>query len=117
MCIYALCVRVLLTYVRIHTGLQIGCRVHYRVPASSLNVGPSSRRGRHVAMRSRCASCYAQAPVPEGGGSKIKMSNGDNIPSVTYACNVCRVLLCQQCFWHVYDHRKCGLPSDSLHLR
>lgn len=85
--------------------------------AASLNIGASSRRGRRVAERGRCSNCYSLAPTPVGGGRKTKMTNGDSIPNTVYACDVCRVLLCKQCFWHVYDHRKRGNPTDTLHLR
>lgn len=29
---------------------------------------------------------------------------------------VCRVLLCKDCFWNVYDHRKRGVPTECLTL-
>ena len=100
-----------------HIGIQIGCRIHRRVLSSSLNEGPASRRGKRVPVRSRCVCCYARAIVPEGGGRKTKMLNGDAIPNVTYACDVCREPLCKNCFQSGYDHRKRGKPSDFVTLR
>ena len=99
-------------------GLQIGCTTHRRVLTSELRKGPSTRRGKPVPKRGRCVSCYARAPVPTTGSKRKKyMHNGDTIPVVSYACDVCRVVLCNTCFWHVYDHRCRGRPSGVLTLR
>ena len=56
-------------------------------------------------------------PVPDGGGTKRFMSNGDRIPSVTLACDVCRIPLCKNCFYHVHDHRGSSYPVESLYVR
>jgi len=98
-------------------GIRVGNKVHYRVSTKALQHGPSCRRGRPVPLQSRCVSCYAQAPVPVGGGGKIRMSDGKYIPNVQLACNVCRVVLCKSCFHNVYDHRQGGKPYDCVTLR
>ena len=94
-------------------GMQIGGVIHRHVSSKSLQ----SRRGRRVALRSKCVSCYANAPTPEGGGRKLRTSTGVTIPHATYACDVCRVLLCKDCFWNVYDHRDRGKQCDFVVLR
>ena len=95
--------------------IQFGTRMHRRVSAKKLQTGPSARRGKPVPLRGRCVSCYAEAPLPESG-YKIFMSNGKSITQTTLACDVCRVLLCRNCFLHVYDHHKCGQRHDTVIL-
>ena len=65
----------------------------------------------------RCVECYDRAPVPVGGGRKKLLANGKCIPQTNYACDVCRVHLCRDCFHHVYDHRKGGRSFDIVTLR
>ena len=102
-----------------YAGIAIGKVIHRRVQSKTLRSGPATRRGRAVPRRGRCVSCYALAPVPTTGTTKrkSKMQDGKSIPTVTYACDVCRVMLCSNCFWHVYDHRDGGKPCDMLIVR
>ena len=96
-------------------GLLIGSKLHQHVPSKDLQ---ETRGGAtKIPLRSRCVSCYARAPTPAGGGRKKMMRGGDLIPNVTKACNVCRKLLCKNCFWNIYDHRCGGNPCDSLILK
>ena len=106
-----------LSYTNTHTGsITVGRKVHSRVPTKTLQSGPGARRGRSVPLRSRCVCCYAHACVPVGGGRKMRMQDGSIIPNVTFACNICRVVLCKSCFDHVYDHRTGGKPQDCVTL-
>ena len=93
-------------------GLQVGGVTHRYVRTKDLQ----SRRGRRVALRSHCTHCYANAPTPLTGGRKTKTSLGVRIPSTTYACDVCRILLCKSCFWNGYDHRSRGKVCDFVTL-
>ena len=105
------------TFARIGV-VQIGSRIHRRVPTTELRSGPSSRRGSYVSLRGRCVECYHRAPVPaSGSGEKKQLSNGKSIPQTTYACDVCRKLLCRDCFHHVYDHRQRGRKYDTVILK
>ena len=97
-------------------GLQIGCTTHRLVSTKELQKGHAAR-GRAVPLRGRCVQCFAYAPTPSSGGRKVKMCDGSYIPTTRFACAVCRVLLCNDCFWNVYDHRKRGVPVDTLTLR
>ena len=102
----------------VHVGFILGNVLHRHRPTKELQTGPSTRRGRHVPLRGRCVSCYALAPVPTTGSRrKTKMQDGRSIPNVTYACDICRVLLCKNCFWNVYDHRQGGKPCDMIVVR
>ena len=98
-------------------GVAIGTRLHKHVPSKTLQ---DARGGaRKVALRGRCVSCYARAPMSLQTSSKRKthMRNGDPIPRTSYACNVCRVLLCKTCHDNVYDHRCGGTPHHTLIVR
>ena len=97
--------------------IQVGSRVHCRVPTEKLRSGPSTRRGAYVALRARCVECYARAPAPVSGGPKMLLSNGKCIPAVMYACDVCRKHLCRDCFHHVYDHHKRARRYDTVTMR
>ena len=98
-----------------HVGIMIGNVLHRHRPTKMLQSGPSTRRGRPIPLRSRCVSCYALAPVPTSASKrKTKMQDGKSIPNVTYACDICRCVLCKNCFWNVYDHRKGGKPCDMV---
>ena len=102
----------------VHVGFILGNVLHRHRPTKELQTGPSTRRGRHVPLRGRCVSCYALAPVPTTGSTrKTKMQDGRSIPNVTYAYDICRVLLCENCFWNVYDHRQGGKPCDMIVVR
>ena len=81
------------------------------------NIVTVLRRRKYVTMRGRCVSCYVMAPASEGGGRKLTMTNGKLIPQAAFACDVCRVHLCRDCFFHVYDHHKCGKLYDSVILK
>ena len=94
-------------------GKQIGCVTHRRVHTKTLQGG----KGRVVPLRSRCVNCYAAAPAPIDDVRKTYMSDGSIIPSVTFACDVCRVVLCKTCFWSVYDHRQRGKPVEYVTFR
>ena len=94
--------------------IQVGSRVHKRVPTKVLHSGASSRRGAYVALRGRCVECFDRAPPVVG--HKTLMSDGRYIPCVTYACDVCRKHLCLDCFHRVYDHRKRGRSYDTVTL-
>ena len=91
-------------------GMQVGGVLHRHLPTKELQ----SRRGRRVALRS---TCYANSPTPVTGGRKTKTAAGTSIPRTTYACDVCRVLLCKSCFWNGYDHRSRGKTCDFVTLR
>ena len=106
-------------YTCLHVGIMLGNVLHRYLPTKKLQTGPSTRRGRRVPLRGRCVSCYALAPVPTTTTSKrkTKMQDGRSIPNVTYACDACRVLLCKNCFWNVYDHRNGGKPCDMVVVR
>ena len=93
--------------------------MHRRVHTAYLRTGPQTRRGRYVPLKGRCVSCYALAPPStHGSRRKIYMQDGSRIPQTTYACDVCRVLLCKQCFYdsNRYDHRTLGQVSDFVVL-
>ena len=36
--------------------------------------------------------------------------------AATFACDICRVLLCKHCFWNGYDHRSRGKVCDFVTL-
>ena len=96
----------------------MGNRTHHRVPTENLQSGPSTRRGKRVALRGYCVQCFAITNKVNGEVRSVrKLSNGKNVPYVTYACDVCRVHLCYVCFKHVYDHGKGGKPSEYVILR
>ena len=99
-------------------GVLINRRLHRRKPTDELRSGPQTRRGRYVAKKGRCVSCYALAPPSHGGGRKKTMCDGSKISQSTYACDVCRVLLCKRCFYDEtrYDHRTLGHVYDSVVL-
>lgn len=82
-----------------------------------LRTGPRTRKGRYLSKRGRCVSCYSLAPIPIDGGGKFYMGTGESIPQVCYACDVCRVHLCRQCFQDVYDHHTRGVPDEVVTLR
>ena len=99
-------------------GVLINSRLHQRKPTAALRSGPQTRRGRYVAKKGRCVSCYALAPPAHGGGRKKTMRDGSKIPQSTRACDVCRVLLCKRCFYDETrcDHRTLGRVCDSIVL-
>ena len=102
----------------VHVGVMLGNVLHRHRPTNELQSGPSTRRGRSVPLRGRCVSCHSLAPLPTTGAKrKTKMQDGRSIPNVTYECDICRVLLCKNCFWNVYDHRKGGKPCDMIIVR
>ena len=109
-----LCIHILtITFNDINVGVvQIGCKTHTRMHVDKLRFGAANRRGRYLPERGRCVSCYVSAPIPDGGGRKI-----DSVPQVCYACDVCRVLLCRDCFHHGYDHSTRGVPAAYVTLR
>ena len=95
--------------------MQIENKIYRRVSSDKLRSDTYTRRGRYVVKRGRCVSCYVLVPTPEsGGGRKSLMSNGDPIPQTTLACDVCRVLLCRDCFYDgsKFDHRTGGHKFD-----
>ena len=99
-----------------HTGIvQIGRKTHYRTHTDKLRTGPSVRRGRYLSKRGRCVSCVATAPLPAIGGRKTHTQEGKYIPTVCYACDVCRVHLCRRCFQE-YDHSSRGKPMEHVIL-
>ena len=105
------------TFTHVHIGvIKVGKRTHSRVHTDVLRSGPSSRRGKYVSKTGRCVQCLVSAPVSETG-RKLKLSDGKCIPKVCYACNVCRVHLCRDCFCNVYDHSRGGKPFESVTLR
>ena len=64
-----------------------------------------------VSLKGRCVSCCALASVPTTTDKrKTTIQYVMFIPNVIYACDACHVLLCKNCFWNVYDHRKGGKP-------
>ena len=104
-------------YILIYVGIvNIGNKVHRRVHTDTLHKGPSTRRGRYLSKRGRCESCFASAPPPRGGGKKVLTQSGGYIPLVNYACDVCRVHLCRDCFHNKYDHSTLGKPAESVIL-
>ena len=101
---------------KVTEGVVIGTTLHERWPTKLLQDGRGGAR--KVPLRGRCVSCYARAPVPLGKSKrKTKMHNGDSIPCVSFACNKCRVLLCQTCHDNIYDHRCGGVPHHILVVR
>ena len=98
-------------------GMKVGGVIHRRVPTAALQSGPQSRRGRPVSLRGRCVCCYANAPQPMDGSRKKLTRDGSCIPQTSFACDVCRVLLCKSCFWNVHDHRQRGVVNDFVHFR
>ena len=103
-----------------YTGVLVNKKRHRHRPTVELCSGPQTRRGRYVPNKGRCVSCYAlESTLELGGGRKVLMCNGSRIPQSTYACDVCRVLLCRKCFYDDtrYDHRTLGNVYDSVVLR
>ena len=98
--------------------VQVGNIMHRRKHTSELKTGPQTRRGRYIASRGRCVQCYADAPttLTPDTGCKRAMTSGVSIPQVCYACDVCRVLLCRNCFQHRYDHRSRGMSVEYVTL-
>ena len=94
-------------------GMKVGGVTHRFVCSKDLQ----SRRGMEpVAHRGRCVSCYANAPPPQTGGRKTHNGRGRRITTTTYACDICRKLLCKSCFWNVHGHRQRGV-HDFIYLR
>ena len=94
------------------TGIvQISRKTHSRLHVDYLLFGVANRRDRFLSVRGQCVSCYTSAPMSDGGGRKTK-----GVPQVCYACDVCRVLLCRDCFHEKYDHYSRGLPQEHVTL-
>ena len=103
----------IVTYV--HIGVvQVGRKIHSRLHVDFLRFGAANRRGRYLPERGRCVSCYASAPLSDKGSITIKV---EGVAQVCYACDVCRVLLCRDCFHNVYDHSTRGVPVEYVTLR
>ena len=98
-----------------YTGVLVGRRTHHRVTTKELRSGVTVRRGKYVALRGHCVECLSVSK--KLGKGYLKMKDDTCVPYVTYACDVCRVHLCQSCFFDVYDHGKGGKPSTSVTLR
>ena len=67
--------------------------------------------------RTMCELLRTRTSTNHGMKTEKYMHNGDTIPVVSHAYDVCRVVLCNICFWHVHDHRCRGRPSGVLTLR
>ena len=99
--------------VYVNAGIvQIGNKTHSRMHVDHLRFGAANRRGRFLPARGRCVSCYSSAPVTDDGSKVMK-----GVSQVCYACYVCRVLLCRECFHNVYDHSTRGVPAEYVTLR
>ena len=105
-----------------HVCIMLSNVLHRHLPTKKLQTDPSTRRGRRVPLRGRRVSCYALDPIPTitVNKRKTKIQYVRSIPNAIYACDVCRVFLCKNCFLECvqqYDHRKGGETCDMIVVR
>ena len=88
-------------------GIMIGNVLHRHCPAKRLlQTGPSTRVGGdvfllEVDMSAVMLLIQCQQPV---GNVKLRCK----MVGLYLVCNVCRIVLCKNYIWDVYDHRKGG---------